>query len=98
MKQEPEPTQTRDKGKGKAKQIYTSDDGGGETPEPSRSDVHSDADSDGDVDSPLSDGEEGTPKGHKRARRNAGGDSIPSAPSQSTPRERVKTLPRDDDG
>lgn len=98
MKQEPELTQTRDKGKGKAKQIYTSDDGGGETPEPSRSDVHSDADSDGDVDSPLSDGEEGTPKGHKRARRNAGGDSIPSAPSQSTPRERVKTLPRDDDG
>ncbi|KAF9226823.1 P-loop containing nucleoside triphosphate hydrolase protein [Gyrodon lividus] len=44
------------------------------------------------------DDEEGTPRGRKRARVNSMGGSVPSSPNKGTQRERVQTLPRDDDG
>ena len=42
-------------------------------------------------------GEEGTPKGHKRARVNSVGASVALNPNR-VERERVQTLPRGDDG
>lgn len=43
------------------------------------------------------DEEGGTPRGHKRTRVNSVGASVPSSPNQ-VQRERVQTLPRDNDG
>ncbi|KAN0097138.1 P-loop containing nucleoside triphosphate hydrolase protein [Tylopilus felleus] len=62
-----------------------------------------DAEEDGDHDAESQefnkddDEGEGTPRGRKRARVNSVGASVPSSPNRLQ-RERVQTLPRDDDG
>ncbi|KAH7887409.1 P-loop containing nucleoside triphosphate hydrolase protein [Phlebopus sp. FC_14] len=84
--------------KGKARRVESDEEE--EQPEPSLN-VEDEAAVDGNVDAEAEDEEiegGGTPKGRKRVRVNAEGESMPSTPSQGRQRERVKTLPRGEDG
>ena len=82
------------KAKGKGRRVESDDDAGDDPHE--QQDPEEDAEGEPD-DAPEEDGA-GTPKGRKRARVNAEGDSIPSSPSKSALAGRIQTLPRDEDG
>ncbi|KAF9236197.1 P-loop containing nucleoside triphosphate hydrolase protein [Melanogaster broomeanus] len=93
-------------GKGKARRVESDEEEEEQEQEPSQFDSHAGAadsereeDAEGEEEGENDDEDgEGTPKGRKRARVNSMGGSAPASPSKGKERQRVETLPRDDDG
>ncbi|KAL4076371.1 hypothetical protein J3A83DRAFT_2194372 [Scleroderma citrinum] len=89
------------KAKGKARRVESDDEGDDDQPDHSQQFIDADAEGEPDEGNAEEDTEDniGTPKGRKRARVNAEGESSPASPNRPAPLvERIQTLPRDDDG
>ncbi|KIJ69821.1 hypothetical protein HYDPIDRAFT_78852 [Hydnomerulius pinastri MD-312] len=86
--------------KGKARRVEFDEEDEEEEEEEAQADAdegQGDEDAEGQEEEDDDD-DEGTPKGRKRARVNSVGGSAPYSPNKGGQRERVQTLPRDDDG